>query len=447
VIEVRDLAVVVIALATAGSVGGGEVAPLPTIDCVAVVDGPSLPAGNGRVAFGGCSDLAVAEDTDDRLVLWTITDRGPNGMADVGGESRRTLLEPAFVPTIAALSLVRDGTTAVVDVTHVVPLAAADGRPISGRPNGVGRDEPMLERDGQTPLAASPDGVDTEGLVPCGDGFWACEEYRPSLLRLSRDGRVVERHVPAGATLAGAGGPVIDDLPAAYGSRRDNRGFEALAISADGSRLSALLQSPLDHPGKAAARDSGNVRLLVADAATGSPVAEHIYRLGDPTAKAYAARGAPPDDGKLCAMATLADGGLLVLEQGDGGLARLYRVSLAEATNVLGRDGEPVEGIRDLPGAGIVPANKRLVADLGPLRGRMLRDVYGDRAEPEASLKLEGLAVLRDGRVALINDNDFSVHKPAGEPAAHTCLWILSLPNSHLIAASPRSAPSLPAED
>jgi hypothetical protein len=55
--------------------------------------------------------------------------------------------------------------------------------------------------------------------------------------------------------------------------------------------------------------------------------------------------------------------------------------------------------------------------------------------------------VLRDGRVALINDNDFSVHTPAGEPAARTCLWILSLPDSHLIAAGPRSAPSLSAED
>jgi hypothetical protein len=402
-----------------------------------VIDGPALPAGRATVPFGGCSDLAIGTDTDDRLTLWTITDRGPNGTAQRGEEKRRTLLEPLFAPSMIALSLQDDGAKAIASVDRVVTLTRADGRPVNGRPNGVGADEPMLERDGKTELGRSPDGVDPEGLVPCDDEFWACEEYRPSLLRVSREGRILERHVPQGVRLTDAGTTVIDDLPAAYGQRRDNRGFEALTLSPDGTRLYALLQSPLDHPRKKAAMNTGNVRMLVADAATGRPVAEHLYRLGDPTDEAFASHGAPPDDGKLCAMAALADGGLLVLEQGDGGLARVYRVSVAQATDTLGRSAEPLETIADLESAGITPVAKQLVADLGSLLRRMRSDVYGD-ADHGGSLKLEGMAVLSGGRLALINDNDFGVHQDHGEPAARTCLWIVSLPDSTALAARPQ---------
>ena len=395
-----------------------------TIDLVAVVAASRMPDSAGGGSLGGLSDLVVVERRDrDHVTVAAITDRGPNGTADVGGVSRRTLLEPAFVPSIVFIAVDLAARGVEVDPARIMPLIGQSGTPANGRPNGVGADEPMLEADGRSPLAASPDGVDTEGLVPCDDGFWACEEYRPSLLRIGHDGRMRERHVPRGAGLVAADTRVLDDLPAAYADRRDNRGFEALAISPDRRRLFALLQSPLEHPAAGAARDTGNVRLLVCDAATGRPVAEHVYRLGDPEDAGYGRAGCPPDDGKLCAMAAISDGVLLVLEQGDGGVARLYRVDLAAATDTLGHD-EPLEPVHDLAAAGVAPAGKRLVVDLGPHLPQMRRDVRGGDG---GSIKLEGLAVIDGDRLLLVNDDDFGVPKLPEGRRPRTCLWLVTL--------------------
>jgi hypothetical protein len=166
-------------------------------------------------------------------------------------------------------------------------------------------------------------------------------------------------------------------------------------------------------------------------------VAEHVYRLGDPADPDYATKGAPPDDGKLCCLATLADGTLLVLEQDDTGLAKLYQADVTAATDTLprtraaqgsGSSVEPLETVRDLAAAGIAPLAKRLVADLGPLVPRLRRDAFGgDGSGGGASLKLEGLAVLDDRRIMLVNDNDFGVPDPRSPPP-RSCLWVIELP-------------------
>lgn len=424
-------------LASLVGVCGAAAADGPTVAWRRVVAPRPLTAG---VLFGGCSDLARAGDAPSgTLALWTITDRGPNGTATTRGDvTRRTLLAPDFTPSIAKITVAGDGLQELASVDLVMPLTGASGRPLNGRLNGVAADEPMLEADGASPLAPSPDGVDTEGLVPYADGFWACEEYRPSLVRIAADGRVLERHVPQGTQLVGADTVVIDDLPAAYAARRDNRGFEALALSHDGTRLFALLQSPLEHPRPGAASETGNVRFLVLDAATGRPVAEHLYRLGDPADGDYLRRGCPPDDGKLCAMAVSPAGAVLALEQAEG-LARVYRIDLSAATDTLGRGGEPIESIRDLPAAAIEPIRKHLVADLGLLLGGMRRDVFGD--DSGGKLKLEGMVALDDRRLVLVNDNDFGVHQKPDEPPARTCLWCVVLPAAeqpHTALTNPR---------
>jgi len=221
--------------------------------------------------------------------------------------------------------------------------------------------------------------------VQLADGMlWIAEEYGPSLLKVGPDGR------------------------------HDNRGFEALAATPDGTRLWVLLQSPLDNPTCKAAKKTGNVRLLGFDPIAGTPAAEHVYRLGDPTDPRYFTKGAPPDDGKLCAMAALGDDGLLVLEQDDTGLARLYAASLTGATDTLARpdagsEGMTLEQIRDLPAAGIVPVAKRLVGDLTTLRETMAAQADGGRVR-HGALKLEGLAVVDERHVLVANDDDFGVH-------------------------------------
>lgn len=397
--------------------------------------GPLDPKSDKPVSLGGMSDLCLEPSAaPGPLRLWAVTDRGPNGTVKTSAGKRRTLLAPDFVPTIVAFNLDRDasGLPQAIAVAGTTPLAGRTGRPLSGRPNGIGNDEPILDATGEHAVATDPNGIDSEGLVRLRDGsFWLAEEYRPSLLEVSAEGRVARRYVPRGHALPQADMEVVDVLPAEYGSRRDNRGFEALAVSPDESRLWALVQSPLDHPRPKAAKATGNVRLLAFDLRTKRPAAEHLYRLGDPADPNYLTKGAPPADGKLCAMAAVGPASLLVLEQSEEGIARLYHCTLAGSSDTLGRTaGAPaLEEVADLAAVGIVPVTKRLVADLAPLRARMIADVYGDAVTDPKSveLKLEGMAVVGPRQVALVNDNDFGVHT-AGPPP-RSCLWIIELPS------------------
>ena len=398
------------------------------------------------VRLGGLSDLSPARSRGPDH-WWAITDRGPNGTVERAGVKFRTLLVPEFTPSLVLLQGGGRGAAEIneIAVKRVVPLAGLAGKPLTGLPTGGPGHLPVLSADGSAELPRDPDGVDTEGVVELPDGtLWIAEEYGPSLLKVDPDGRAIERHVPAGAADTAATVFHRETLPASYALRRDNRGFEALAASPDGSRLWVLLQSPLDNPGPKAAKKTGNVRLLGFDPAAGKPVAEHVYRLGDPTDPDYLAKGAPPDDGKLCAMAMLADGDLLVLEQDDAGLARLYAVSPSGATDTLtwqpsSGGSQPMDGtleeIRDLPKAGIVPVGKRLVADLGTLREAMTAQADGGRPL-HGPLKLEGLAVVDDRHVLLANDDDFGVQGKKGG-RRRSFLWFVEL-DRPLGAITPR---------
>lgn len=384
----------------------------------------------GSIDGGGLSDLAVAGGSGR---LWAITDRGPNGMVEVDGKKLRTLLDPAFVPQIVELEIEDEARGSAVRIVRTIPLAGRSGKAISGRPNGIGRDEPVLNPRNGDLIPPDPNGVDSEGIVQMGDGtFWLADEYRPSLLHVSADGRLLARFVPAGIRLAEADCDVCDALPAAYSARRDNRGFESLAVSPDGTRLFTMLQSPLENGKPKLVGKAGNVRLLAFDPVAGKPAAEHVYRLGDPTADDYLTKGAAPSDGKLCAMAAIDDNSLLVIEHDDKGLVRLYRADLVNATDTLTwkaeRDDRTLEETRNLPAVGIVPVSKTLVADLAPLVPSMRQDVYGAAgAKGDAPLKLEGMAILGPDRVAIVNDNDFGVNVKPGA-TCRSCLWVIRLP-------------------
>lgn len=379
---------------------------------------------SGGVTLGGLSDLAAAPGAAESRRFWTLTDRGPNGTARIGGRKVRTLLAPEFAPCLALLRLDGDGGTAVVE--RVVSLSRPDGGPLSGRPPGT---DLLVRDDDRRPIEPDPHGVDPEGLVALPDGtFWIAEEYRPALVHVNAAGVVNARFVPRGCAATTAD---RDVLPAVYAERRENRGFESLTVSPDGRRLWTMLQSPLDAAGGSAGRRTGNVRLLAFDPAIGAPFAEHVYRLGDPADPSYLTRGCPPDDGKVSAIAAIDAGRLLVLEQDDGGLARLYAVSLSGATDTLIRDAADcttLELIADLRKAGITSVGKTLVADLASLRQRMLADV-DDETRGGGALKLEGLAVIDARHVAIVNDDDFGVPQAVAGRSGRGCrVWIVELP-------------------
>ena len=170
---------------------------------------PGSLADDHGVRLGGFSDL-YHDPRDGTNVFWTVPDRGPT----VAGEMGLTHAVPEYNPALVKLMADASGTA----VLQQIPISTPDGQPVSGLPN-AGETAP-LGPDG-APLAFNPNGLDPEGIVRVPDGtFWLAEEYGPSLVHLSRDGRVLERWMPRGrrspgAAYPGGGGPPRGPWPPA----------------------------------------------------------------------------------------------------------------------------------------------------------------------------------------------------------------------------------------
>lgn len=260
---------------------------------------------------------------------------------------------------------------------------------------------------------------------PRDGSYWLCDEYRPSILHVAPDGTILNRFIPEGVTLEAPGQGVRPILPQVVVRRKANRGFEGVAITPDGARLFAVVQNPLSDPDRATGERSRQTRLRELDLAPAEPrvVGMYVYLL-EAAADVAAQNQDEPRIGDIAAI----DATRLVLGERDardgGPLKRLYVVDLAGATNILdrahfgGRTLERLDG-GDLAGAGVTPTRKALLADLVTL---------GWRRE-----KLEGVALVDERTVAVVNDNDFGFGEfdASGRATRNEIrpeLWLLQLP-------------------
>ncbi|WP_055601306.1 esterase-like activity of phytase family protein [Streptomyces aureus] len=366
---------------------------LPDIPLAAFSNGllPGSVDDDRDVDLGGIgSDLYPAERSGE---YWTVTDRGPNGQIAVGKEKRRTFPVPGFDPAIVKVRAVGGR----IQVLKSIPLTTASGAPVTGLPNQPGRDEAPYDYNATTPLAYNVNGLDTEGLVRDRDGgFWLVDEYGPSLVHVSANGRVLARHVPKGLGLTGADYPVIESLPSIFLKRKINRGFEGLALLPDGDLVMAL-QSPLLNPDKAAGEDSRNTRLLRFSTRENRVTAEYAYRF-DPVGVVEPGQ-TKTSELKISSIVALGGDRVLVQERTDTS-SRVYEVRLRRGSDILGSPWDTtahpaLEQLDDEAAADAPVLAKRLVVDLNTVEG-----VPG---------KIEGIAVEGSSTLVLLNDNDFGM--------------------------------------
>ena len=236
----------------------------------------STPAGQ-ELHLGGFSGL-VYEGTakNGNLKFITHTDRGPN--AEPTGVIRPFLL-PNFNPRIVRFEL--NPGTSQLTLTEQILLQTKNGDPITGLPNvsvtggnanTPHNDEVPVDVFGNV-LPLDPLGGDFEGIAVDKNGsFWMVDEYRPAIYHFHKNGRLKERFVPVGSAAAQGlppGALGTEALPAVLAQRRQNRGFEAVAIQ-DG-KIYAFVQSPLRNPatlGNAALNAMRNVRVVEFDPKT-----------------------------------------------------------------------------------------------------------------------------------------------------------------------------------
>lgn len=369
--------------------------PLGTVQSPGRADGISNDRG---ILLGSVGSDLWRGPTDPDGQFWMLTDRGPNGLIKVDGKSRRTFLAPEFNPTILRVKL--DG--GAIRILEMIPIVTRSGKPVTGFPNTEGRDETPYDYSGRNRLSFNPNGLDTEGLVRTTTGeFWIAEEYGPSILKLDRAGKVLKRYVPDGIKLEGVDYTVIPALPAIFGKRKINRGFEGLALSADEKTLYIALQSPLSNPDKKTGDASRNTRILVFDVPSEKVIAEYVYQFD--AVKEFDPAHSAPDEMKVSSLVFIKPDALLVLERTDW-VAKLYLADLSRGTNILGSKWDDpttapaLEALHEPADTDVKTLPKTLVVNLKDLNGI-----------PE---KIEGVVIIDHNTIAISNDNDFDIGEP-----------------------------------
>jgi len=267
-------------------------------------------------------------------------------------------------------------------------------------------------------IAPSPSNVlgnafDPEGIVinPLNGNLLVSDEYGPSLYEFDRTGALVRTFTNPANVIprnSGSGVPNYGSDTGNNAGKRNNRGYEGLAISPDGQYTYAMLQSAmLDEGGS-----NGKVnRIVKFDNATGTAVAQYAYEMK----RSSQGQG-------ISALVAINDHEFMVLERNNLGLGAGAALTSGGGANL----GDKEVYIIDIAGADDVTS---LDLDSGAAYAKVTKsaqwlDLDADRIDLDAdgdieSLgktpeKWEGLAIgpmLNDGSYLLLagNDNDYSV--------------------------------------
>ena len=375
-------------------------------------------AGN-RLSLG--SDLFYDRSTN---TYYGITDRGPGGgVID-------------FTPRVHAFKMDINMTTGAVNgytLQATTLFKDSDGTPLSGL-------NPQLLNNNVSTLGRS---FDSEGVVRMANGnYLVSDEYGPSVYEFSPNGTKLRAFtIPENLKPKTPNGSIdyVNGRPTITTGRQDNRGFEGLTLSRDGTKAYAIIQDPLVNEGTdngtVDGRRSRNLRIVEFDVASGNSTAQYIYRLEDRadindripgTANDFSGSAQGRNIG-VSSITALEDGSFVVIERDNRGLGvdpeasalpigskRVYRIRLDGASDVSNVD---LTNRNSLP-AGVVPVQKTLYLDIdAALRAAGLSSVE----------KLEGLSfgpVLADGSIGLyiVSDNDFSVTQDGGGTQFDVCV-------------------------
>ena len=397
---------------------------------------PAYDGGQPPVYLGGFSGLwfAESESGEDNYVFYAVPDRGPNDGAVSAANvnpappgNLRPFKLPDYQGQISKFSVNKDGSAQLLDRIY---LTQKDGTtPITGRGNVEGFDEvPVTYADPATDYANvdytdnngeeyhalpyDPYGGDFEGILIDGNGdFWMCDEYRPAIYHFQANGQLIERYVPEGTSMLGtnpqpAGTYGAETLPAVYAKRRANRGFEAIAMDYDKGIVYAFIQSPIENPSSKVRNNSDVIRILGINPADGTPVSEYVYLLERNRDSGLAIGRVD----KIGDAVYVGNGRFMILERDssvpgqDEGKKYVFEINLTGATNILGTDlSNATEGFTlerltadQLDSAGVQVVHKCKTLNL-PSVGYLPSD------------KPEGIAMLPDGSIAVLNDNDFGL--------------------------------------
>lgn len=392
---------------------------------------------------GGFSGLFPIAGTNGKE-FWTCSDRGVNvDCANANPTGCKPTYDkmycfPTYSPKIHRIRINADSIQILQSITIKNPA----GKPATGliNPTGFGStatEVPSIDtvQDCANFISKTVEkdtfGIDAEGIGVDKNGtFWICEEGGATIWKINQNGILQQRYSPY-ANLAGASSVDVQ-IDTVFKYRKNNRGFEGIAITPNG-KIYSLIQSPILFPDKSTGEGSRIHRILEIDPITNAT--KMFAYLNDGIIGSSGANQIRLRDWKIGDMTAINDTTFLVIEQalrGTSDFKKIYLININQATPINSGlyNGKTIEALVDSAGlesAGIKPVKKQLFMDL-------LANGW-----PSVYEKAEGISIINDSTIAICIDNDYGQVSPKedGIPIATNI-------NSHLLVYGLMNANKIP---
>lgn len=333
--------------------------------------------------------------------------------------------------------------------SHWKPAWVEDG--VTGLPNTENDDVPF-NADCSARLDLNPNGIDSEDLqpIPGTDLCLGVDEYSPSVFVFNCNftgadcGLVLMRYVPEGISEAqhDAQYPVKELLPPALMHRRQSRGFESVAVSPDGKRAIAIMQSAMgdEHGEQKHSHTLLSVVLDISAPLDATLQGTHILLAKNAHSFVGDARGSwtKARDIKVSAavwvshlMGRPQDPIVLILTRGiNQVLAQAVDFTAAtDVTSALKHDPLKFDSLgghrkshEALMRLGVIPAHTKTFFDSGDISAGGTSKIDGLPDGVSWSDKQEGMVIINNCTIAFGNDNDFVTASELWVFQLNTCL-------------------------
>ena len=385
--------------------------PYDVLDIHNIPDGAKQ--GNFIEIHCGGFGSEISPHPTEQNQFYALTDRGPNTTYDVNGDKGKIFLVPNYTPKIGLFELQEDGS---IQKLKEILLKNPYGKPITGLPNqhfGATKEIAYDQYGKVLEQGTDEYGLDSEGLVALKDGtFWVSDEYGPHIVHFNAEGVEIDRINAYPKDVRRISGNL---LPLEFANRRQNRGMEGLTITPDQKTLVGIMQSTMSNPDVSVTK-SDLVRIVMINLEN-KKISQYLYK--------QEMKG-----NSNTAIVALNNDQFLVAERDDdfykdnpNAFKRVYKIDVKEATNLehiqsnlqMNQDekfGLLIEektleqyvlsmGWQGLAQFNILPVTKTLVVDLIEKIGY-----------PHD--KVEGLWVIDEQHLAVINDDDYGFSETNG---------------------------------
>lgn len=363
---------------------------------------------------GGFSGLHYIPGSD--MEFYIVTDRGPNvsleNLSNIAEEQHVMFFPfPNYSQKIIRVQLV-DSALRVLDVN---PIMNFDKNPIHGLPVQrnltEGKEQAWIDFKG-TQAEMYPWSLDVEGITLGNDNdIWITDEYRTAIVQLNKSDFSMRNIYTPEDNIEGDN---VKKINSEFLNRQPNRGFEAIALTPSG-KIVAMLQSPIHDPLISDSIKTRLIRILELDPKTGKT-------------RIFGYEADINDDAKIGDMTAINEHEFLVIEHGKdatGKTAHIYKIDLEYATDIsqvhfnMGTSFEALLNNSKAQYRGMILAQKTHVLDL-------IKAGFN----PEFG-KPEGLTIIDESRLAVINDNDFGINTPDATGAIQftnepSCLYVFT---------------------